>query len=353
MGSVASQVGASFVLSTGDNVYENGVTSASDPLWAATFSDIYTHPSLADVPFYAVAGNHDWRGNVSAQVDPTAGVCCVAPAGSGVNGTRARVPDARWRAAMSFQATPARARSDHWAGVPPGQLPGGKIQAVNPPLLSLIYVDTSPWVAEYRADGSMNWGGAGIIPSGLPRGSAAEGAAWAAWEAAQINRLTAALAASDARWKIVVGHHAVLSYGEHGSQRELSRLDAALRAGGAVAYVNGHDHDLQLIQPDAAPAGAAAATSLLGPLYLTSGAGSAVRGDVRDPLNGTLLHFSNSCGFHVIEVGRDTLRIHAHDGVSGARLHTHARAWQPPPACGAAGAAAADARCRASAGAGR
>jgi tartrate-resistant acid phosphatase type 5 len=343
LGDVAAAIGASFVLSTGDNVYEAGISSATDPLWAATFTNVYTHAALSDVPFFSVLGNHDWLGNVTAQVHPTRGVCCVAPAGG--NGANARV-DGRWRAGMSFQASPSRSRSDHWAGIR-----AGSASSVNPPLLSLVYVDTSPWVSEYRALTSMDWAAAGLIPrTAAAPGTPASAAAWAAWEDAQVNRLTAALAASDARWKIVVGHHAIHSYGEHGSQPELARLDAALRAGGAVAYVNGHDHDLQLIQPDVA-----AAAAPLGPVYLTSGAGSATRGDVAAPgSNGTLLHSWSGCGFHAIEVGWDTLRIHAHDGVSGKRLFTHARAWQPPPACAGAGSgAAADVRCRASAGAGR
>jgi hypothetical protein len=340
MGDVAASLGASFVLSTGDNVYGRGISSASDPLWAATFTNVYTHPFLSDMPFFAVAGNHDWMGNVSAQVHPTRGVCCVAAAGSSGRA------DVRWRAGMSFQNTPAHARSDHWAGIPAGSAPAG---GVNPPLISLVYVDTSPWVAEYRQLNSMDWAAAGIIPPGLAPGSAGAAAAWDAWEEAQVRRLRDSLASSNARWKIVVGHHAVHSYGEHGSTPELARLDAVLREGGAVAYVNGHDHDLQLIQPGAASV--ATAASPLGPIYLTSGAGSATRGDVAAPANGTLLHSWAGCGFHVMEVGWNTLHIHAHDGVSGARLHTHARPWQAPPACGAGGAEA-DVRCNASTGAG-
>lgn len=46
-----------------------------------------------------------------------------------------------------------------------------------------------------------------------------------------------------------MGHHPVRSYSaKHGSQLELARLDAVMRARGVALFLNGHDHNLQTIQ---------------------------------------------------------------------------------------------------------
>lgn len=54
-----------FVLSTGDNIYPRGVSSAMDPQWTSKFESIYKG---LDLPWWAVLGNHDYRGDVDAQV---------------------------------------------------------------------------------------------------------------------------------------------------------------------------------------------------------------------------------------------------------------------------------------------
>ncbi|MDF1568275.1 MAG: metallophosphoesterase [Spirochaetaceae bacterium] len=56
-----------FVLYLGDNFYEEGMSSVFDPLWNTAFTDVYDFSRLP--LFYVVAGNHDYLGNVLAQVD--------------------------------------------------------------------------------------------------------------------------------------------------------------------------------------------------------------------------------------------------------------------------------------------
>ena len=58
-----------FVVSTGDNFYEDGVASVTDPTWKASFEDVYSAPSLLQVPWIVALGNHDYRGNVDAQIE--------------------------------------------------------------------------------------------------------------------------------------------------------------------------------------------------------------------------------------------------------------------------------------------
>lgn len=60
--------GCDFALSLGDNIYNNGVTAVNDPQFASKFEQPF-----AKLPFrfYMTLGNHDYRGNVQAQVDYT------------------------------------------------------------------------------------------------------------------------------------------------------------------------------------------------------------------------------------------------------------------------------------------
>lgn len=57
MGKAAARLRPSFVVSTGDNFYSDGVANASDPGWWESFESVYASPSL-QVPWYAVMGNH-------------------------------------------------------------------------------------------------------------------------------------------------------------------------------------------------------------------------------------------------------------------------------------------------------
>lgn len=177
MDAAAALLRPSFVVSTGDNFYKDGVTSASDPAWLSSFGDVYSGPALSGLPWYAVLGNHgaaraqdcvsrvrdrrrsrrrrgalrgmagglsrglpdcgrlstispppntpraDWRGNVTAQTLP-----------SPLFG--------RWHGSMSFAAA-AGGRTDHWAA--DAGAGAGARAAGEAPLLSVVYVDTSPW----------------------------------------------------------------------------------------------------------------------------------------------------------------------------------------------------------------
>lgn len=46
MGRVGEELGIKFVVSVGDNFYETGLKGVDDPAFAASFTDIYTAPSL-------------------------------------------------------------------------------------------------------------------------------------------------------------------------------------------------------------------------------------------------------------------------------------------------------------------
>jgi hypothetical protein len=68
MAGVARDIDAAFVVSTGDNFYQDGVQSIDDERFEYTFEDVYADARLQRMPWYMVAGNHDHLGNVSAQL---------------------------------------------------------------------------------------------------------------------------------------------------------------------------------------------------------------------------------------------------------------------------------------------
>nr|CAB3489998.1 unnamed protein product [Digitaria exilis] len=69
MGVMGEKMDIAYVISTGDNIYDDGIANTSDPLFKESFSNIYTAKGLQK-PWYLVLGNHDYTGNALAQLDP-------------------------------------------------------------------------------------------------------------------------------------------------------------------------------------------------------------------------------------------------------------------------------------------
>lgn len=227
MGKIGEKIDLDFVVSTGDNFYDNGLFSEHDPNFEQSFSNIYTAPSLQK-QWYSVLGNHDYRGDAEAQLSSVL-----------------REIDSRWICLRSF--------------------------VVDAELVEMFFVDTTPFVKEYytEADGhSYDWR---AVPS---RNS---------YVKALLRDLEVSLKSSKARWKIVVGHHAMRSIGHHGDTKELNEeLLPILKENGVDLYMNGHDHCLQHMSDEDSPI-----------QFLTSGAGSkAWRGDINPvTINPKLLKF--------------------------------------------------------------
>jgi acid phosphatase len=123
--------------------------------------------------------------------------------------------------------------------------------------------------------------------------------------------VAAMFASSTAPWRIVVGHHTIVSSGYHGyfprrEHRRMTALLRPLRAAHADLYICGHDHHLELVDGR--------------PRMLISGASS-------DPVPPVALHLrtlfpastERQGGFAVVELTRETMTVMFFD-LEGRRL---------------------------------
>lgn len=90
--------------------------------------------------------------------------------------------------------------------------------------------------------------------------------------------LSQSLAASDADWKVVIGHHPIYSSGEHGMNRGLKMmLEPLLVKHHADLYLAGHDHDYERFKP------------IEGVRHVVSGGGGAYLRNFETPLPASLI----------------------------------------------------------------
>lgn len=58
-----------FTILLGDNFYPDGVSSKEDAQWITKFESVYDGRHLQGIPFYAILGNHDYRGNPQSEIE--------------------------------------------------------------------------------------------------------------------------------------------------------------------------------------------------------------------------------------------------------------------------------------------
>ncbi len=186
-----------FIVSVGDNFYEDGVAAVDDPQWQSSFENVYAAPSL-QVPWQVILGNHDYHGNCDAQLEYAK-------------------TSKRWNMpARYFVQT---------------------LQVDAATTADFFYIDTTPMIKSYYSVLSGEKTRAKVITQDVPK---------------QLVWFKAVLAASKAQWKIVIGHHPIYSGGGHGDTVELVDVILPLLQEHKVqAYFNGHDHDLQHLQAGA------------------------------------------------------------------------------------------------------
>jgi tartrate-resistant acid phosphatase type 5 len=227
-----------FALELGDNIYDHGPDSATDPQFDTAFEIPYAPLTRMRVPIYVVLGNHD-----------TSSVAVADPEGrnfpgDGANNARGNfeVEYGKRKDLATMWRMPARYYK--FAAPPPG--------FAESPLAEFFGLDSPP-LAPYRDDpDQQNWN---------PE----------AYAIAQTTWLRQTLKDSRARWKIVFAHHPYVSNGVHGNagsydedlkKRDKSKdskyasgklwkklLDDTVCAHGVELYLSGHDHDLEWLHP--------------------------------------------------------------------------------------------------------
>ena len=251
MAIAAKDMDAKFIIAVGDNFYENGVTSVTDPQWQSSFEKVYSAPSL-QVPWHVALGNHDYHGNCDAQIEYNK----INP---------------RWNMPARYYTRTERVDADNSA--------------------EFFHLDTTPMAK--LDDSEMIFHG-NVKSQDIPK---------------QLAWFEAALAASAAQWKIVIGHHPVYSGGEHGDTPYLVKhILPLLQKYKVQAYFNGHDHDLQHLQ--------AGAVNLF-----CSGGGSKPRAKIKDIPQ---TKFGKGCsGFTAVVLQSDIMDVRMIDD-HGRLLYTAA-----------------------------
>eukprot|EP00047_Mylnosiga_fluctuans_P005924 m.243654 g.243654 ORF g.243654 m.243654 type:complete len:323 (+) comp14281_c0_seq1:457-1425(+) len=205
MGKVAADINAHFVIALGDNFYSYGIdTDVTDPRFRVTFENVYTDASL-QIPWYVVLGNHDYQGNVTAQVDYT-------------------TVSSRWKMPTTYFDIVERYIDDEGVAA----------------TLHMIFIDT---VA--LAGNTLDLADEFDQPRGPLNATAAE---------EQWDWIESKLAGSTADYLWVAGHYPVWSGCQHGPTTLLvDRLKPMLEKYRATGYFSGHDHCLEYIDDGTEP----------------------------------------------------------------------------------------------------
>jgi hypothetical protein len=193
MGEVAAIADPEFIAALGDVHHFQGVRSIQDPLWQTNFEWIYKHPELM-IAWHPVLGNHEYEGSTQAVLDYA---------------TVSR----RWEMSDRYYAKTVSVTDG--------------VEAL------LLFIDTAPLIDKYRDS-----------PVEHPEAGSQDMARQLAW-------IDATLGASDARWKVVMGHHPVYAgtTKEESERRDLQeRLQPLLDAHAVDAAVSGHIHNFQHIR---------------------------------------------------------------------------------------------------------
>ncbi|MFF8813138.1 metallophosphoesterase [Streptomyces pactum] len=260
--------GVGLAVGLGDNIYENGPESAHDDEFATKFEQPNTG---IDVPWLMVLGNHDCSGLIPGSGgDPSRGDREVAYA------TTSR----RWY-------MPARYYSV--------ALPASPGSAA--PLVEFFALDTNPVASTVaQLDPYFSWNGP--------------------YMREQRRWLDAALTASRATWKIVLGHHPYLNNGKHGnagsfdgfvigdytSGVHLKELYEEVVCGRADLILSGHDHTMQILEPTARSRGTRQ--------IVCGAAGKTGDGKAHGSTPARWQDFSHH-GFMVLKAGADRLTVDA------------------------------------------
>ncbi|WP_395093865.1 metallophosphoesterase [Vaginella massiliensis] len=196
MGAVANILDLDFTVAVGDNFYPSGVQSTQDYQWISSFESIYTHHSLHS-PWYVALGNHDYEGNIQAQIDYTK-------------------VSRRWEMPEPYFEK--------------------RIEIKKGKFLQLLIIDTNPFVSKYQQKTAKYLG--------IDQQDTQKQLAWLESKLKDKN--------PEIVWRIVVGHHPLYSGGKRKTEQETLEIkdifEPLFEKYYVDAYICGHEHDLQIIK---------------------------------------------------------------------------------------------------------
>lgn len=194
MGKAAHDLGASFVIATGDNFYPYGVQSVQDYHWISSFESIYTAQSL-HVRWFPVLGNHDYITNPDAQVEYSK-------------------VSSRWNMPSRYYSKSFRA---------------GESEVL------MIFLDTDPIEKQLRG---AAYDDVKYVKGGVEK---------------QLQWMDSLLENSTASWKIVVGHHPLYTGGWRKDSKDIRNIRGLLEPyfekHKVDIYIAGHEHHQEYIKP--------------------------------------------------------------------------------------------------------
>lgn len=175
-----------FILTAGDNFYQDGVSDYNDNHFKNSFEDIY--PFAQSIPWFITLGNHDYMGDIQSLLNYSE-------------------KNSSWIIPSPYYA----------------------FEFFSKRKVLFLISDTNEFVRmlgfSYRS--YMNEES----------------------RIAQINWMNEKLKGEDFIWKIVIGHHPIYSAGDHGDTKSLQgKFLETLETNQVDFYISGHDHDLQYLK---------------------------------------------------------------------------------------------------------
>ncbi|KAI6660838.1 Acid phosphatase [Oopsacas minuta] len=190
-----------FIVNVGDNFYKHkdsdgekqgGVNNLEDPLWKEYFESVYID-YLRNIPFYSLLGNHDYMGNISAQLL-----------------YHSKSP--RWYLpSPSYHIT---------------------VQVDEQTTALFVFLDTSPIIVDYYKH-PENTKMADNLKKLDPK--------------QQLEWLEHVLNTTSANWRFVVGHHPIISSTTASllTEQDMNMVDTIIQKYSVQAYFSGHIHQLE------------------------------------------------------------------------------------------------------------
>jgi len=292
LGDMAVELNATQVFVLGDNFYSSGIhTPADGPdgmyRFKKTFEDVYTAPSLQNIPFHVIAGNHDHYGNASAQIAYTAN--------AQNKGGRWNFPNWYHNVSHTFEVQ------------------GKQVE------LEVLLFDSVVMVGNsdlYNEDGTVT-----ELKLNDPRLKPVD----PALAQEQLEWLTARMKASTADYLWVGGHYPVWAIGQDPPTGVRNILRGLLNTYEAQ-YFNGHEHDFEHIVEEGSKVNYISTGAGMFCCYADKNLGTVPENSIKFASSGkggalwwgnvTIPDFEILSGFTSYRIGPDSMKVyyHAHNG---------------------------------------